>query len=344
MSKFMALDRLALHVSSGRVQDIQEARKRVRDIVSADNVFRSPLYTVFTYVAYASVAPVLMNGTWGEIVASMVGSIIVALIAIARSKFKTVDKLGNTFSTLIGGLIAMLCRFLLFPLGVHVDVLMVALCSNIMNMPGLAITIALTELNAGHFMSGTMRSVAVVVRIIEFGLGLLVAEKIDLALETNFRDRYQLDQITRVEIAVWIKFLLMPIYIAVVIFAFRVPRYISAYLFITIASVIAFFGNIYLQMFLGVEVGAIITSFLIGMIGNIYSFISRRPSNVVTVCAVVFLVPGYLSAISIGKLLHQELKSANNAVFDTIMMAVSLVGGLTVAEAILPKTRGRNAY
>lgn len=40
LSKFAELDRLALHISSGRITDIQSARKKIRKIVSAEELFR----------------------------------------------------------------------------------------------------------------------------------------------------------------------------------------------------------------------------------------------------------------------------------------------------------------
>jgi hypothetical protein len=58
LSKFTELDRLALHISSGRVIKISEARKKIREIVSAETLYQvcftnehSPLESRF-YVIY----------------------------------------------------------------------------------------------------------------------------------------------------------------------------------------------------------------------------------------------------------------------------------------------------
>jgi uncharacterized membrane protein YjjP (DUF1212 family) len=120
-----------------------------------------------------------MNGTWGEIVAGLVGGFFVALIALGKEKFPVLERVGNSLSSLCSAFAAILFRFILLSAQVHINVLMVALAGVIMLLPGLSLTIAIAELNQGHLMSGTMRTVAVLVRVIELGFGLLIADKVD---------------------------------------------------------------------------------------------------------------------------------------------------------------------
>ena len=125
---------------------------------------------------------------------------------------------------------------------------------------------------------------------------------------------------------------------------FRAPKYISAYIFITMGCFVAFFGDIYFRYWVGVEIGSILTAFCVGFIANLYSWVSKRPNNVVTICAIVLLVPGYISAASIGSLLVKDVNTSVNLIFDAVIACVSLVTGLVVSEVLWTKKRGRLAY
>ncbi|KAL0488214.1 hypothetical protein AKO1_015369 [Acrasis kona] len=346
LSKFAELDRLAMHISSGRVSDISKARKRIKRIVSAEAMYQGPFFTLFNYAVFSAIFPVLMNGTWGECLAGFVGGLVVALIVLGKEKFKLLDRIGNGLSALISAIVAMAFRFMFLKAGgtVHIDVLMVSLAGCIMLLPGLGLTIAVEELSHGHLMSGVMRTAASFVRIIELGFGMLIADRLDLAINKEQHVNYGDDNYIRQEIPLWVKALILPVLILSKIIIFRAPKYISAYLFITIACFVAFFGNLFLKRWLGSEVGSVVIAFLVGFTANIYTLISKRPNNVVTICAIVFLVPGYMSASMISGLIVKDVNTSVNLLFGVTIACVSLVTGLQCAETLWPKKRGMLAY
>jgi uncharacterized membrane protein YjjP (DUF1212 family) len=345
LSKFAELDRLALHISSGRVVNISNARKKIREIVSAETLYQSPIFTLFIYAIFSGLFPVLMNGTWGEILAAFFGGLCVALITLGKEKVQLFDRIGNPLSSLISACVAIVFRFIFHSTSVHINVLMVSLAGVLMLLPGLGLTIAIAELSQGHLMSGTMRVVAVLVRVIELGFGMLIADQIDQFFDHTLHQNYTItDDYVRKVLPVWLKALCLPVLILIIIIMFRVPKYISAYIFITMGCFVAFFGDMYLRSYAGVEIGSILTAFFVGFIANIYSWVSKRPSNVVTICAIVLLVPGYISAASISSLLVNDVNTSVNLIFRAIMACVSLVTGLVVSEVLWTKKRGRLAY
>lgn len=240
----------------------------------------------------------------------------------------------------------------------HIDVLMVSLAGVIMLLPGLGLTIAIAELSRGHLMSGTMRVVAVMVRVTELGFGMLLADQLDRFFDRELHENYTLhDNYERPTLPVWLKVcvynlfkliimkaIILPILILIIIIMFRVPKYISAYVFVTMGCFAAYFGDMTLRKWAGVEIGSILTAFIIGFIANVYSFVSKRPSNVVTICAIVLLVPGYMTTRSISSLLVKDVNTSITLLFNAIMACVSLVTGLVVSEVLWTKKRGRLAY
>jgi uncharacterized membrane protein YjjP (DUF1212 family) len=347
LSKFMELDQLACDIASGNIETITEARKRIKTILKGEMLFSSPLWTILNCAGFAAIFAVLLDGTWGEIVAALVGGFIVSLILLLQARFPLLGRVAIGMCAFACGIVAILFRFILFSTKVHLDVTLVALSGVVMLLPGLSLTTSIDELSAGHLQSGTSRLVNVMVTVIKIGIGLLLSERLDNALSSSDIAYAYVNSETdfiRQTLPVWMKIITLPCMIAIIIVYFKVPRYLTSYSFVILACTAAFFGDQYWPLLMSTEIAGMLNAFIIGFIGNLYSFISRRPSNVVTTCAILLLVPGYASASSINALLNKDVSTAVTTLFNAVIAASSLVTGLVAAEMIFPKRRGSLAY
>ncbi|KAL0489005.1 hypothetical protein AKO1_009074 [Acrasis kona] len=344
MKKFMELDRLAYDVATGQIPSAQEARKKIKFILKETSTFSSPFWTVFVTTIFAAIFAVLLDGTWGEFISAFIGGFLVSMILLLQSRIRLLYRISTGLSALVCGFVAILFRFALYSTGVHINVTLVALSGVVMLLPGMSLTTSIDELTAGHLQSGTMRIVNVMVTVISIGFGLLITNRIDDGFK-SLSVPYAYDQpFERQELPVWIKAAVLPPMIMIIIIYFKVPRFVTSYVFVTIACCAAFFGDMYWRLIMSSEIAGMLNAFIIGFIGNLYGFLSFRPSNVVTACAILLLVPGYASASSINLLLQRDVVTAVQTLFNAIIAATSLVTGLVVAEIVFPKKRGQFSY
>jgi uncharacterized membrane protein YjjP (DUF1212 family)/uncharacterized membrane protein YjjB (DUF3815 family) len=347
LGKFIELDDLAAKIESGQFQDIHAARAKITNILNSKSHFSHPLYTILTIVGYSSLFPVLLNGTWGEIIAAIIGGMVVATIMILQSKFPALGRIGSALCTFLCGIVAILFRFALFKTGVHIDILLVAFSGVVLLLPGLSLTVSVDELTAGHLMSGTMRIVGVLVGVINLIFGLIIASRVDSAISSaSWASSYYVPAadatFSRQVLPDWMKLLALPPMIAILIICFKVPRSLISYFFITVACTGAYVGSMYWPLIVSSEISSMLNAFFVGFIGNIYAVVTKKPSNVVNRCAICLLVPGYMTSMSAAKLaLLSDAPTAVVMLFNAIMTAMSLVIGLVFAEMVFPKGKGR---
>ncbi|KAL0486162.1 10 TM domain-containing transmembrane protein, partial [Acrasis kona] len=337
--KLMDLDGLTHQIATGELQSAEHARKRIKNILKEPALFTSPLWTIFVTTTFAAVFGVLLDGTWAEIISAIIGGILTSFILIVQDKVRLMSRISIGICAFVSGMVAIAMRHIFKAAGsdVHVDVSLVALCAVVMLFPGMSITTAIDEMISGHIQSGTVRIVRAFVNVVSIGFGLLVSSSIDIMINGKIKTV----SFDRQPISDWLKIACLPCNIVIVIVYFKVPRYFTSYLFISMACTAAYVGDLYWNRLLSKELAGILNASVIGFIGSLYSFVSLRPSTVVTCCAILLLVPGYASANSISMLLQSDVQTFVITMFSAIIAASSLVTGLVVAEIIFPKNKGR---
>jgi uncharacterized membrane protein YjjP (DUF1212 family) len=343
----MELDRLAYEISSGTLETVIEAKKRIKEIIRGKQIFTHWFWTILVTAAFAPIFAVLLDGTWGEIVAALIGGFLVSFILILQARFPILARMATGLCAFGCGLVGIIFKFAFFSTQVRMNVPLIALSGVVMCLPGLSLTTAIDELSVGHLASGTSRLVNVGVTVVKIGFGLLLTERLDNEIDSSavaYAYKQDTTNYVRVPNAVWIKAITLPPMIAIILIYFKVPRLVTSYLFVIIACTAAFFGDIYWNMIMSTEIAGVLNAFIIGFIGNVYSFVSRRPSNIVTTCAILLLVPGYASANSINQLLSNNPSQFVTTLFNAIIAAASLVTGLAASEILFPKKRGQLSY
>ncbi|KAL0480128.1 10 TM domain-containing transmembrane protein [Acrasis kona] len=344
MKKLMDLDRLVDKIAIGELQSAKDARKQIKNILKEPSLFQSPFWTIlYTAVRAASFA-VVLDGTWGEIIAACIGGLLVGVIlSVLQSKIPLLVKISTGLCAFVCGMIAIAMKYTLDKLqtGVFVDVSLTALSGVVVLFPGMKLTTGIDELIAGHVQSGTFRIVNSLVTVIGVGFGLLLATTIDEKISGS-NESLQYD---RQKLPDWMKIICLPPTIILIIISFKVPRYWTSYLFVALACSAGYFGDMYwTRLKLSKQVAGVINACLIGFIANLYSFFSLRPSTVVSSCAIFMLVPGYASTNSINLLLQGNVETFVTTLFSAVLSAASLVIGMVISEMIFWKHRGQLSY
>ena len=78
----------------------------------------------------------------------------------------------------------------------------------------------------------------------------------------------------------------------------------------------------------------------LGVVGNSFARLLKRPAAVMLVPGMILLVPGSIGFGSLAKFIEQDIISGVEAAFNVALVAVALVIGLLIANVLLPPKRG----
>jgi uncharacterized membrane protein YjjP (DUF1212 family) len=216
-------------------------------------------------------------------------------------------------------------------LGIDINVPFVILSSIIVFIPGLALTLALTEISAGHLISGTSRLVDAAMLLLKLFFGVISGMAV-----ANFLFRVHGDVTVHLpplpDWKTWPAVAGLSLGLGV---AFNIPQckiwwgLLSSALAFGVASVGAAWFGMYAGMFIG--------SLAVGLFSNAYSRVTRGSSSILMTQGILLLVPGSKTYMILNHWVSGEnilpgATSGNQA----LMVFVALVAGLLFSSALLP--------
>jgi len=220
-------------------------------------------------------------------------------------------------------LVAMLASYAWAPMSVET----VALAGVIYLIPGLTLTTAVTELSTRNLVSGTARLIGALTVLVSIGFGVLVGQRLGTMLGLGLGERGE----GLAEWTVWVALAVTPPSLVVL---FR-ARWADVWV-IGLAAVIAFFAARVGVRELGSEVGVSVAAFAVGVLANGYARVLNRPSVVASVPGILLLVPGAIGFRSFAAFTSHDAVAGVELAFEMMLVAVSLVAGLLLANVALP--------
>jgi len=198
-------------------------------------------------------------------------------------------------------------------------------------VPGMMLTTAMEELTTGHLASGTARLMGSVMVFMSIGFGVALGSQLVslLAGVPPVLRAHPLPDWTE-----WVALLA-----ASASFALLLRAESRDIIWITIAATLGFVASRWSGRVLGPELGMFAGAFVVGLGSNLFARFTNRPEAVTEVPGILILVPGSIGFRSITALLDNKVVSGVETAFKTLLIAVSLVAGLLMANLILPKPR-----
>lgn len=316
------LDETLLDVTRGR-RSAAQGLAEVRLITASP--LRFPWYMrVLASGMGAAALSVFLGGGVRELTAAIpVGLAVGALSVLARH----VQRLTSLVELLAGFLAAMLTLALGHVLP-HFHLATVVLAGLILLLPGLSITLGVSELAARHLVSGSARLAGATVSLVSLGLGVAVGYAIFTKL-----DWVPPAGPARETPGQWLTVLaVVASSCALLIVTNSRPRDIWVVL---CAVVVAVYGARLGAWLLGPTVGVVVASLLLGLGSNLYARLTSRPGAVPLVPGLAVLVPGALGFRGISVFLRSATGSVE-ILAAVLVIAAGLVVGLLVADATLP--------
>ncbi|MGK2860000.1 MAG: threonine/serine ThrE exporter family protein [Thermoanaerobaculia bacterium] len=306
-----------------RAMTIQEGSRRLDEIIAAPPRY-GPLLTTVAFAATSGVAGRFFGAGLHEILLALVTGLAVGLLSLAAPRVPPVARLFNVIAGFLVSLIAVVGASLIG--GASIPIVTVA--GLIVLVPGLTITIAISEIAQRSLVSGAARLLGAVVVFLMLGFGVAGGGKLGALLMGGVADR------PPVPLPLWTEALAVLAATLTLTVLMRAPiRDLGA---ILATCVLTYLGVRVTSSVVGPELGVCIGAFVAGAASNLHARYGNRPAGLTRIPAMMLLVPGGLGFTGIASLLEQDIVQGMATVFSVALISVALVVGLIVSNAIVP--------
>lgn len=325
LEKMTLLDEVAERVSSGDLT-ARAGLEAVARIVAAPPRY-GPLLSILCFGLASAGAARFFGGAVPEIATAGTIGLGIGLLALATARVTRLAWVFEPVAAIFATAIAILASRLAPPLAVPVA----TLAGLIVLIPGLTLTVAMNELAMRNLVSGTSRLAAAAMVFVEMGFGVTLGSQLArLMPAAESLPSQPLLPFWTEPAALIVTGLALT-----VLFRAR-PRDAG---WIVLAGALAFWGARWGASVLGPELGVAVGALLLGLAANLHARLLDRPAAVLLVPGLMLLVPGSLGFRSVSLLAQHDIVVGIETAFTAVMVAVALVAGLLLANALLPPRR-----
>jgi uncharacterized membrane protein YjjP (DUF1212 family) len=322
LGKLAELDDLIARILGGEVS-WSSARARVSSLRAEPARYsRAAVLGAFA-LASATAAP-LFGGATAEVLLS--AALALGLAPLAAWMGRSHGSAG-LFEPVASFLVALVAHGVARLFG-GVSPELVVLSSLIVLVPGLRLTVALTELAAGHLVSGTARlaGAATVFLLMLLGVAMgaeLVGQTMGPALA-----------FTPAVLPGWV--VALGVAVAPLSFVVLFAARLDEFGWIWLGCVSGVGVSMWASAFVGPELASFLGALTIGLLGNELDRRGRLPASVLRAPGLIMLVPGGLSLRSLEAMWHHEALQGVEGLFSAVLVGAALAGGMLIANLLRP--------
>jgi len=317
------IDELVDELINGE-RTLAEATTRLKEIEDKP----APYHVISTFLAFGASSgafAMLMHTSWHDVFWSTILGFIVFLFVIWAERSQRVTEMLEPMAALTTSILASLIS--LFDPSINIP--LVILSSIIAFIPGLSLTVGLSELAARHLVSGTARIMDSLMVLFKLYFGAILGMAFGKLIwgEVSF--------IPPDTIPVWTSWLAVTTLSISLVILFKVRLKDAPWGII--AGYISFSMSIWASSYLGVALGAFVGAFALGIYSNLFSRIMNLPSSIVRLLGLVVLVPGSKVYIGLNSFVTgKQILPMNDLGSQTFLIFMSLVAGLIFSNVALP--------
>jgi len=323
-SKLFEFDEILEEVEARRL-DLSSALARMEMIAAAPPPYGWLATSAACSVACGVVAVLFGAGAVEVLVALSLG-LLLAMVEPLFTKFGGENGLFSPLAGFFAATVSLLIAKFIAPL----DDRLATLASVVILLPGLQLTVALTELAMGHLSAGVARTAGAITKLLTLVVGVALAWR----MFGGYRDIPQEVLWPLPAWAWWFAVLAAPIAFAV-LFRARAKQWPVIFCISVVGFAASYFGG----EIAGGEFGAFLGAFAVGCGSNLYARIYNRPALIPLNPSMLILVPGSLGYRSFTALVNRETVAGIDFAFSMLMIAIALVGGLLASTTALPPRR-----
>ncbi len=322
LEKMALLDRVTRDVISGKVSPF-EGERSVKSIVSAKSRYGHAITTLSYSLASASAA-CFLGGGFTDVAASGFIALLIGVVAIVASRVQAVGRLFEAISAAIAASLAAIVACYVHPFSPSLT----TIAALIVLLPGLGLTIGMTELATRNLVSGTARLAGAGTVFLQLGFGVALGSQLARVLPPV--TSLQAPE-TVPAWATWVSLVIAPAAFTVLLRAR--PRDLPG---ILLASWVSFGGARLGSLWLGPSLGSCLGALCVGIVSNATSRLGRQPAAITNVPGIILLLPGSMGFRSLSSLLAGDIVSGVDMAVTMTLVAVALVAGLLFANVAFP--------
>ena len=273
---------------------------------------------------------VMLHASWVGVAVASLTCALTGLLAIRPNR---IIREGG-----LEAVAALMSTFLVFALNTimpGINVMVVIMSSLIVLIPGLGLTIAVTELSTNHLASGSARLAGALVTLLKLGLGVLIGTIVVNWFGWSMPGTHAGSLPIPPE---WVRWpaLITASFSFAVLFSVRHKDFHIAML----AAIISYLVSRAGVAIGGVEFGVLLASFCITILANLYGRYFRQTGALIRVPGVILLVPGTIGYHGAMGLFLIGGSDPGETVLLVARLVIALVGGLLFGNTLLPPRRG----
>ena len=328
LEQIVALDRIASEVALGQLDARRALRRLQRTLAQPPRWGTLP--TIGAFGVTSATSGVLFGGTLEEAVISGLLGLLVGLVLVSSGRSAHVSRL---FPMAAAALVAFGAHAAATLLPARPEILV--LSGLIVLLPGFSLTVALSELAAGHLASGTARAMGAGMSLLQ----LTVGTALGFALGSHLGEPLPVEPST-------LPAFMTPLAVAAVAAALVVlfqasPRRLPVLIAVCFLAV---FGTGFASDHVG-ELGPFVGSFMVALFSNLYGRWRRLPASVPLMPGLLMLVPGSVGFRATQALVERQVLDGVDIAFQTCLIAAALVSGILAANALVqPRTVQGSAF
>lgn len=322
LTKLSHLNDLSGKVADGKIPS-GEGSRLIDEIVAAPATYGAILTTI-CFALTSGAASRFFGAGLMEIGLSIAAGLLVGLTALLAPRVGWIGRLFDPLSGLIVSFFAVGAAKVLG--GASVPIVTVA--GLIVLVPGFTLTVAVNELAQRNLISGASRLSGALIVFLMIGFGVAAGGYVARSL---FGSISQTDPVALAGWTVWVAVLFAALTLSVL---FRVPP--RDLVWVALCCAVTYLGVSEGSRTFGPEFGVFVGAIGAGVFSNLHARIFDRPAAVTRVPSMMLLVPGGLGFIGLSSLLQQNVLEGFETAFKVALIAVSLVTGFIVSNAIVP--------
>ncbi|BCS36043.1 hypothetical protein TBR22_A52800 [Luteitalea sp. TBR-22] len=327
LGKLARLDAVTRDVEAGRVR-VQEGSAAIEAIMALPRT-ALPLLRVAGYGVASAASCRILGGGLNEVAVAGVAGLLTGAISLASKRLPHGTHVFELAAALVVSFVVT-CFAAISDLRLSVPT--ATLGGVVALVPGLTVTIAMTELARRHLAAGTARLSGAFLVFVAIAFGVAVGGELAQAVVGEVRS------LAPKKLPEWTLTLALgmaPFAFAVLLRARRrdVP-------WLWGASVVGYTAVRAAALFFGPALAASLGALVVGVLANLYDRRGLGPASVVLVPGVLLLVPGSVGYRSLTSLLDQNVLVGVTAGFTMILTAVAIAAGLLIATVLVPPRGG----
>ncbi|MFN8010068.1 MAG: threonine/serine exporter family protein [Holophagaceae bacterium] len=306
---------------------LESAAAEVRALVAEKPRF-GPAATLAAYTLSSSLAARFFGGGWREMVLGGLLGFAVGVLGLLTARVRT---LAEVF-VLLAASLAGFGGVALAHLAPHTAAFTLTLASIVILLPGLKLTIALREVATGNLVAGSSRLTDAAMTLLMLAFGVAMGRQLAFQLAHAFQESPSLP------LPAWTEWVALAAAPAGYLVFFQARR--KDFGWMLLACLVAFVAARMGSALVGPELGAGLGAMVLGLAANLFARATRLPNQIMQLPGLLVLVPGSVGFRGLAFLSMGETEVGIQTAFRMVFLAVALVMGLSLANAVVPPRKG----